>query len=511
MVMAMGMGIGTGRIVLAAAAVALAVATAAAPAAAQTLTVIAFSDVDQITTNDGRGGLDRIAAVIRAEREAAGEERRVLAVHAGDALSPSVLSGFDEGAHMVDVLNRVGIDVFVPGNHEFDFGPDVFRQRMAALETRKLSANIRDSGGGPLAGFEPTQMIDVGGVRVGLVGVTTERTTITSSPGDLAFLPAVATAVNVAREMRAEGADFVIAIAHVSGAEDRQLVRSGEFDMIVSGDDHALAVLWDGRTALLQSREQGDHVPIADVSFAVSGEGADRRVSFAPAFRVVDTSAVAPDPTLAEVVQRHLDALDRGLSEVVATAGSSLDTRRATVRTTEAAFGNLVADAMRAAMEADFALQNGGGIRADRVYLADAPITRRDVFAELPFGNTVVLLEITGADLVAALENGFSQLGGTPGRFPQIAGGRVVVDPSRPVGQRLVTFTVGGEPVDPAATYRLATNDFLYRGGDGYESLARARAIVGPTDGPLLATVVADHLEGLGTVNAAPEGRITFR
>ena len=485
----------------------LALVAAVPPAAATDLTVVAVSDVDQITVDDPRGGIDRIAAVIRAERQSG---RPVLVLHAGDAISPSVLSGFDQGAHMVDVLNRIGIDVFVPGNHEFDFGPDVFRARMAELRARKLSANIREADGRPLAGFAATETIEIDGIRIGIVGVTTDRTPVASSPGALAFLPAATTAVDVANELRAAGADFVIGVLHLSRGLDFEVARTGAFDLIVSGDDHSLLVSWDGRTALLESREQGEHVAIADIDFTIEA-GERRRVTFAPSFRVIDTASVAPDPALAEAIAGHLATLDMALAEEIARTALSIDTRRATVRTEEAAFGNLVADAMRARTGADFAIMNGGGIRADKVYLPDTAITRRDVFAELPFGNTVVLAELSGADLVAALENGFSQLEGTPGRFPQIAGGRVVVDRTRPIGQRLVSFEIGGAPVDPEATYRVATNNFLLRGGDGYETLGRGRVLIPATEGPLLATVVVDHLKALGTIRAQPEGRIAFR
>lgn len=496
----------------AAAAVLLAVAaTAPATAAADTLRVIAFSDVDQVRTGDGRGGLERISSVIRAEREAADADTTVLVIHAGDALSPSILSSFDEGAHMTDVLNRVGIDIFVPGNHEFDFGPQTFQTRMDELEAEKLVGNVLTAEGALLPGFSATTTIEVGDVTVGILGVTSEGTRETSDPGDLVFRSSYSTAVDLARDLRADGADFVIAVAHVSAAADALLLRSGAFDMVVSGDDHALAVRWDGEVMLLQSREQGDHLPIADVAFHVKGSDDGRRVSFDPTFRVIDTATIAPDPALDAVVDRHLDALDAGLSERIATVASELDTRRTTVRTREAAFGNLVADAIRLRMGADFALMNGGGIRADRIYQPGTRITRRDVFAELPFGNTVVLAEITGAGLVSALEEGLARLEGTPGGFPQISGGRIVVAPSRPVGQRLVTLEVDGEPIDPTATYRIATNDFLLRGGDGYASLTRADVLVPPENGPLLATVTADHLAGLRRISAAPEGRIVFR
>ena len=145
------------------------------------------------------------------------------------------------------------------------------------------------------------------------------------------------------------------------------------------------------------------------------------------------------------------------------------------MRTGETNFGDLLADALRAATGADVALTNGGGIRGDTTYPAGTELTRKDILTELPFGNVTVLAEVTGTDLLAALENGVSQVEDTAGRFPQVSGLGFTYDPAAPAGSRIVEVTVGGAPLDPARTYRLATNDYLLGGGDGYASLNRAQ------------------------------------
>ena len=116
-------------------------------------------------------------------------------------------------------------------------------------------------------------------------------------------------------------------------------------------------------------------------------------------------------------------------------------------------------------------MSNGGGIRGDRTYPADTVLTRKDILTELPFGNVTVLAEISGAGLLAALENGVSQVEDGAGRFPQVSGLSFTYDPARPAGSRIVAVAVGGAALDPARSYRLATNDYLLGGGDGYASL----------------------------------------
>ncbi|MDQ0315527.1 bifunctional metallophosphatase/5'-nucleotidase [Amorphus orientalis] len=467
--------------------------------------VIAINDTDQMTADDGRGGLDRIAAAVAAERARGG---RVLVVHAGDALSPSIMSSFDTGAHMVDLLNTIGVDVFVPGNHEFDFGKDVFLERMQALQATKLAANLRAADGSTLDGFQDHIVTEIAGVRVGIVGILGDRTSVVSSPGDLIIGPTLASAFEQARVLRNEGAEFVIAVVHDNVSRDLLLARSGVFDLIVSGDDHVLTVTYDGRTALVESREQGEYLGIVDVTLDVAGEADARRLTWSPSFRVIDTSTLAPAPSLAAKVSEYSATLDAALDEPIATTATELDTRAATVRAGEAPFANVVADALRSVTEADVAITNGGGIRGDRVYPAGHQLTRRDILTELPFGNQAVLLTITGTDIVRALENGFSLVETGAGRFPHVSGMTVTVDFSRPPGSRVEAVEIAGKMLDPGQTYRLATNDYMARGGDGYTALRNATPIIDANDGVLLATAVIDHIRSQPAFEPALDGRI---
>ncbi len=145
--------------------------------------------------------------------------------------------------------------------------------------------------------------------------------------------------------------------------------------------------------------------------------------------------------------------------------------------------GNLVADALRAATGAQIAITNAGGIRGNRQYPAGHRLTRRDVLSELPFGNATVMVEITGQDIREALENGVSQIEQRAGRMPQVSGLSMEVDARQPPGSRIVSLRVGDKPLDPAARYTVASNNFMLSGGDGYGALGRGRVLVGLTDG----------------------------
>jgi 2',3'-cyclic-nucleotide 2'-phosphodiesterase (5'-nucleotidase family) len=250
-------------------------------------------------------------------------------------------------------------------------------------------------------------------------------------------------------------------------------------------------------------------VVVTTVTVVRTEEDGRVEVDWTPEFRIIDTLGVTPDPEMTALVEAYSDKLDEELKVEIGTAETALDSRRASVRSGETAIGNLIADAMREAVDADVAITNGGGIRADREYPAGHRLTRGDIFAELPFGNRTVKLSLTGAQIRAALENGLSQVESSGGRFPQISGMTVEADVSQPAGSRVKSVTIGGEPLDDGRTYTLATNDFMANGGDGYVVFREAEQLIDPSDATLMASQVIDYVAGRGTVAPRVEGRLT--
>jgi 2',3'-cyclic-nucleotide 2'-phosphodiesterase (5'-nucleotidase family) len=199
-----------------------------------------------------RGGFARLAAVVKAERDKArANGGHVIFAHAGDTLSPSLMSGLDRGAHIITLTNMIAPDIFVPGNHEFDFGKQVFFQRMAEANFPIYSANLRGPDGQPLANIRDRAIVTLDGVRIGLTGATYDDTPRASSPEDLRFLPTVGTAKQQADLLRKEGADFVVAVVHADRKQDYALFATHAVDLILTGHDHDLFINFDGRDAMV--------------------------------------------------------------------------------------------------------------------------------------------------------------------------------------------------------------------------------------------------------------------
>ncbi len=170
------------------------------------------------------------------------------------------------------------------------------------------------------------------------------------------------------------------------------------------------------------SNYDAHYVTAIDIAIDVKDEDGKRLVTWWPQFRVIDTAVVTPDPEMADVVAKYEADLGRHLDTPIGTTAVELDSRNTTVRSRETAIGALIADAMRWSAQTETAITNGGGIRGGKVYPPGAILTRRDVLAELPFGNRLVTLDVSGAVLTAAIENGLSRLPNPSGRFPQVSG-----------------------------------------------------------------------------------------
>jgi 2',3'-cyclic-nucleotide 2'-phosphodiesterase (5'-nucleotidase family) len=345
-------------------------------------------------------------------------------------------------------------------------------------------------------------------VKIGIVGLTAEDSHAKSSPGDLKIEPALATGIKQAEALRRDGAHLIIGVVHTSRRIDRELFESRGLDLLLSGDDHDLLVQFDGRTALVESSSQGEYVTAIDLTIETGDRDGRPDVTWRPDFRIIDSADVEPDPEVGQRIAGFEAEFSRELEVVVGRTATELDSRRTTIRSGEAAIGNLITDAMRETVGAELGLMNSGGIRANKRYPAGTEISRKDILAELPFGNRVVKLEVRGDILRSALENGFSQVEEDAGRFPQVSGMVVEADLKAPAGNRVKSVMINGAPLDPAQTYTMATVDFLTGGGDGYGLLVDAPRILNERDGPLLAAAVMAHIRKRGEVSPALEGRI---
>jgi 2',3'-cyclic-nucleotide 2'-phosphodiesterase (5'-nucleotidase family) len=484
--------------------------TVSAFAQRETLTIFTVNDVYEIAPVQGRGGLAELMTLLKTERATA--THHITTVN-GDFLSPSLMSALLKGAQMIDLFNALGVDMVTFGNHEFDFGPDITLLRMAESQFPWLSTNVLGPDGTPFGGATTTLTRQVGALVVGFFGLLTPDTARLSSPGaSVTFLQVIPAAEIAVETLRQAGADVIIALTHLTIAEDRQLARQVPgISLILGGHEHDPITWYEDNTLIHKSGYDAHYLGRIDLVMEKTITEKGPRVTVTPSWRMLANRGITPDPQVATRVAEYTARLDSELAQPLGQTQTALDSQRGAVRTRETTMGNLIADALRETLQAEAVLINGGGIRGDRLYEPGTTLARRDILRELPFGNVGVLLELSGATLLAALEHGVSKVEAQAGQFPQVAGIRFAYNPHKPAGSRIVQATINHVPIDPAASYRVATIDYLFKGGDGYTSLSTGKPLVDTSGGTLMATMVMQYIAKHGTVAPQLEGRITVR
>jgi 2',3'-cyclic-nucleotide 2'-phosphodiesterase/3'-nucleotidase len=416
------------------------------------------------------GGAEAVATWIRKLR-AENPEGTVL-LDGGDIFQGTMISNLQYGRPVVEHMNALDYTAAAIGNHEFDWTADTLVNRILEMRFTALGANIieKRSGRRPRWAKSDTTVLRRG-VRVGIVGLAypgTPRVTMPAYVAHLKFEDDSTTAARVAARVRRAGAGLVLGVGHIPAETDSTRSARGDLarlaaapgvDAWFGGHSHNVVDDRIGGKPVMIAGATGQWLAVCDF---VMDPVAGRIVETRQRMLQVWGDEPAPDTLWAAKVRRWNSAVAPIAAQVLGRSEEPLDRRRP-----EATIGNLICDAMRWASGADIALQNPGGMRAD---LDAGEVTRGEVYAIMPFDNTIVMLEMTGAEVQLALEQALRSE-----RITQVSGLRYRFDSGRPAMSRVTEVTLAdGTPLDPARTYRVAANNFMASGGDQYDALGRA-------------------------------------
>lgn len=504
-------------------------------------------------TNDTHAHLDSVAKRVTAINEIRKDNPSNVLLDAGDVFSGTLYFNEFKGQADLEFMNMMGYDAATFGNHEFDLGSSA-EGHQALVDFIKdanfpfVSANVDFSkddkfkglfsdlvSSNPEKGQIYTGIIkEVDGQKVGIFGLTTAETKDISSPGSIEFNNYIAEAQKAVKAFKGQNVDKIIALTHI-GYDDSPVYDNDQIlaktvkgiDVIVGGHTHTkldqvVTVDTDNDnnekapTVIVQTGQYGENLGNLSVTFDKKGEVT------ASEQHLVNVAEKAENPAAAEKLKQYKDRIaEISNEETGVVAEEELTNPRASatstesVRANETALGDYITDGMLAKAKTlnnkvVLALQNGGGIRSS---INAGPITVGEVIAVLPFGNTLATVDISGADLRAALEHGVKDSPKESGGFLHIAGGKYTFDSSKPAGSRIVSFQIkqGDDYVDVKddQTYTIATNAFTAKGGDGFATFEKAYA-----DGRVQDLGLSDwenfeeQLKSLKTVNNKTEGRI---
>ena len=493
-------------------------------------------------SNDVHGnimGYSQMAA-LRDAFESLGAE--VILADAGDYSQGTPYVSTTKGADATEMMNAAGYDVATLGNHEFDYGYPQLKENLSKADFAVLCANILKDGENA---FQGNTIIEKDGVKIGFFGLDTPEAQTKANPAlmqGLSFYAEkelYACAQTQIDELRANGADIVVCLAHLGVDKESAPNRSTDLyanvtglDFIIDGHSHTVMV------------EGANGEPIQSTGTAFEYVGMiliDSESKEILGNALVELDGVAGDPTVAAAAQKIIDRVNAEYGEVFARSDVELNGDKAPGnRTEETNLGDLITDAMLWSLteqnpgsitEVDpdniISLTNGGGIRA---WIHQGDISKKDINTVLPFGNTVAVVYVTGAELLEALEASTFSTPGAVGAFPQVAGIDFTIFTDKAYDantdkypgstyygphsiQRVVINSINGKPFDLNAKYAVITNNFVAAGGDTYYAFAAASSQF-DTGRPLdevLMEYITEKLGGVvGEQYAEPQGRITI-
>lgn len=485
----------------------------------------------------------------------------VALVDCGDALQGDAIGTISQGEYLVDIMNKVGYDFAVLGNHEFDYGMERLAELMEMSDAAYLGCNVDYTGSGEnaLSALQQYEIVDYGDTKVAFIGISAPESISQSTPayfmdenGDIvysfcsdsgeALYSRVQETVDSCRE---EGADYVIALTHLGDDESSAPFRSTDLIAGTSGIDAVLDS--DSHSAIdsdMVEKEEGREIPLSSSGTGLENIG---QLTITPEGDITTrliSDFEEKDSDMESFIADIQSEYEEELQQVIAGSDVELTTESEDgvrlIRNRETNLGDFCADAYRQIAGADIAFVNGGGIRAD---LPEGDITYEDILAVHPYGNHLCVVEATGQEILDALEMGSrstmaetgdgEKAAGESGGFLQVSGLRYTIDTSvdstvkvdkdgmfvscgqqRRVKNVEVLQDDGSyEPIDVDETYTLASHDYMLRqSGDGFTMFADNEMVVeeGMVDYQILITYISDYLGGsIGEQYSSPDGRIT--
>ncbi|MEK7306048.1 MAG: 5'-nucleotidase C-terminal domain-containing protein [Nitrospirota bacterium] len=482
------------------------------------LTILHLNDVYQISPVETReiagdgttritmmGGLSRLKTLIDNIRKGSED---LLIIHAGDMISPSILSwkaGL-KGRHMIHLLNLIGLDMATFGNHEFDFGCMELEKRVSESRFTWISSNIDFPPDSAVfkGGIKPFEIKEINGIKIGFFGLTVGRGDIECPQynGRIHFNDPIEIAGKTVSLLKNAGAEVIIGVTHLTLPVDQCIAkRNPEIDLILGGHEHE--PINANVNGSMITKTGSDARYLGKVRLVIKGDKKGPNV-LADLELIPVGEKINPDPLISEVVNAY-EAQVAELKKKIGSTDIELDASELALRSRETNLGDYIADLVRVEANADIAIINSGGLRDDRI-IEKGPITLADVYSIHPFNNRVVSIEVTGKIILEALENGVSRWEGMEGRFPQISGLAFSFDPSLPPDSRIRDISIQGKKLRPDKIYLLATLDFIVkRGGEDGYSMLEKKAFKSHR---LLTDIIIEEIKRSGAISPKTDGRI---
>ena len=521
-----------------------------------TVTIIHFNDCYNIEPGPESSGAAGFLTAINQFKHL-----NPMILFSGDIISPSFMSTFTKGEQMIPVLNDIGVDCAVFGNHEFDYGVENLVRFTEKTSFPWLLSNVIDKEtSNQLGEGKVFHIIERSNLKFGLIGLIEEEwlsTLSTLDSSDVIYHDFVEKGRELARWLKGEphNVDYVIALTHFRTPNDIKLADSvPEIDLILGGHDHEYEIIKRPNCDIVKSgtdfrefskislklnaqysnlkrqQQQQQHNNSNDIVSASivkldndeSGETSENKTAqqqprnnnretletlpapiVSTEIERINCAPYPPDENLRQKLEKFVTTIDEKMGQVLGQFNCELDGRFSKIRNYETNLGNFVTDIMLASTHADLAILNSGTLRSDRIH-PKGDFTMRDLFNILGYIDPIAVLQASGYHIWQALENGVSQWPKLEGRFPQVSGCTFAFDPKKPPLHRIDPndVTIGEEPLILDKQYKLTTKAYLASGKDGYDVLKNCKILVPGDESPDLTTSILNHFEAINIVKS---------
>lgn len=465
--------------------------TITAKSRAEQRVTLVFGANMPIITNKSGGGFPSLASIVSSEKRKLEE---TFFLFGGGSIGPSPMASFDRGIHIIDILNGMEPDFMGVHSGEFTYSSDELSLRAMEAVFPIIVSNIYDPlTGGNVSGLSRYALVKKGNISVGFMSLVHPQITSEVEIDRLQVDTSLEKVNALAMELKQQGADLVILHFTTLTGLVSKLIDSSAVDIAMSSyiNDSFSATDGEASEKYIQLKQHGE-IAIVDVEINPV-ESAKPLIRYQ--VKTVPLARFPPREDIAIKVMHYYQKLDKLLSKELFSLDVKLDTRIQTVRKKESNFGSLLADALRYSSDADIGLINGGAIRGNKLYKVRESLSLKSLAMELPFRNKMIIINVSGADILSALENGLSHYENNRGRFLHVSGLQVTFKPSRPVNQRVISVLIDGQPIDVNKMYKVATTDFIANGNDGFTMFDSTKHKMNIYGAPLIKDVFVDYIQ----------------
>ncbi len=469
----------------------------------QEISIIFASGMAEIQPVNNQYYLAKLATLLKTKRK---ENDHILFFHGGSVLSPSILSSFDKGAHMVSLLNILRPDIMAIAKSDLAIKEDELTLRAFEATFPFVNSNLYDPlTDGNIEGTLPFLILESGPVTLGIITLIDPDIITDYMPNRAKLIDPATIISKTSMLLRLRGAELIILLTDYRPPLIEQWLKGQMINFAVISDPRHFTP--NDKTPNCYSLNTKNN-SVCLLTFTVLNKQPilDYRIETV----TIPLGPLREDPEIREKIDLEIQQLSNIFRKIIGKTAVALDTRRISVRTKENSFGNFIADTLREFYNADFALINGGSIRGNRQYSPGTTLTNRDIYRELPFNSKIVNLQVTGRQVFQCLENGLSMIRQTKGRFPHVSGMQVSYNLENPPNHRVLKIVAGGKNIDINAKYTLATVDYLADGGDGYTFLKKCPRIVKIGDGKSLREYVLNKIKAQKEISPTVDGRLQY-